>query len=752
LEEAAKRIKELEDRELERLREIQIQIEKAKKIQEELDIQKRAEEERKKREIAEKREERIEKIEDKLLENQTSSVQDQSATVGQTRPRSDSKKSVRFILTEEQEKVTAEKIKQEEKEEQKRLQMLEDLNQRKKKREDEQRKREEERKKIESLEARRLEEELRIMELQRQEKLVQERIRREEEEALRERERQEKIERERQEKLEEERIREENKIIQELEIKKKEEEKALKNAARQEKLKKEMEEKERIYKMEEIRLKNELKAKEEERKILEQLEGEKQKQEQEKIKQRELEKNRIKELKLKEEELKRLTEEQRVIEEEEEEKRRELEELEKKRKKQEQIKLEREAEEAKLQALKDLELKRELEVEKERKENASITAVINQEVQISSESDPKKEEEKKRREIERKKKREEQARRRKEEEDQIARLTQARLQKIKLTAQASMEFGDDSSQEPKPVVDSDIRISRSDIGSDSEDIPNAHLILEGLYLGSCGAAGYKEKMKKHGITHILTVAGGFDPLHPKDFNYKLVKIEDKTTEDLMFYFPECIEFIENALAAGGKILVHCIAGKSRSVSVVLAYMMKCRSFNLEDALNHIMERRKVVIKEDINFLGQLELFQEFKCKLEITQHHNANYIKYKDFSLLKKMDTIFIAWQDGNLIEDMLATCAAEEKLRICCEKCQYALFTQKNIVHYDDCQYYFIEPMSWMMESIKATKSADLMCPSCLRRIGYFSWVNSINSKCSCFVSVQPTFRIFTNKVSYVV
>ena len=45
-------------------------------------------------------------------------------------------------------------------------------------------------------------------------------------------------------------------------------------------------------------------------------------------------------------------------------------------------------------------------------------------------------------------------------------------------------------------------------------------------------------------------------------------------EDIERFFEEAQRFIDAAAAAGGSALVHCHEGKSRSVTLVLAYMMQ----------------------------------------------------------------------------------------------------------------------------------------------------------------------------------
>lgn len=56
---------------------------------------------------------------------------------------------------------------------------------------------------------------------------------------------------------------------------------------------------------------------------------------------------------------------------------------------------------------------------------------------------------------------------------------------------------------------------------------------------------------------------------------------------------------------GGKVLVHCHAGRSRSATVCLAYLMRTCHLSLDAAYEHVRTRREV-IDPNLNFMQQLQ--------------------------------------------------------------------------------------------------------------------------------------------------
>lgn len=133
-------------------------------------------------------------------------------------------------------------------------------------------------------------------------------------------------------------------------------------------------------------------------------------------------------------------------------------------------------------------------------------------------------------------------------------------------------------------------------------------LLDCLYIGSVGAAMNKAVLKEEGITHVLTVADKLSPMFPTEFTYLSIPLLDSAEANLLEILPRALEFIETAREAGGKTLVHCFAGKSRSSSVCIAYLMQRERLNLLEALRFVRTRREVVMP-NTGFLTQLKQWE-----------------------------------------------------------------------------------------------------------------------------------------------
>lgn len=116
-------------------------------------------------------------------------------------------------------------------------------------------------------------------------------------------------------------------------------------------------------------------------------------------------------------------------------------------------------------------------------------------------------------------------------------------------------------------------------------------LLPGLFLSGAVEASSIHLLRQLGITHILNATA--DVLSSDDehaFKTLRVPLQDDEDEDIAAYFESSGDFIDEALAMGGGVLVHCQEGRSRSCSVVLSWLMTRRKWTLHKALRYVQER------------------------------------------------------------------------------------------------------------------------------------------------------------------
>jgi hypothetical protein len=132
-------------------------------------------------------------------------------------------------------------------------------------------------------------------------------------------------------------------------------------------------------------------------------------------------------------------------------------------------------------------------------------------------------------------------------------------------------------------------------------------ITDNIYISDFPSACNKDKLKEDGITHILCAILGLDPIFPDDFSYKNIHVRDVNHENLNKYFDESVDFIDSVVKSGGKVLVHCSYGVSRSASIVIAYLMKKHELSYDDAYEYVKNRRDI-IEPNNGFKEQLKNF------------------------------------------------------------------------------------------------------------------------------------------------
>lgn len=113
-----------------------------------------------------------------------------------------------------------------------------------------------------------------------------------------------------------------------------------------------------------------------------------------------------------------------------------------------------------------------------------------------------------------------------------------------------------------------------------------------------------------------------------------IDIEDSVTVRISRYFTRAAELIDQERRQGGKVLVNCQMGVSRSVSIVLAYLMIKRKMRLQEAFRMLSAKRPQVYPnarfcQDLIQL-ECEIFGEASATL--TFIHSPQLTRFKPSS------------------------------------------------------------------------------------------------------------------------
>ncbi|NWV86495.1 DUS16 phosphatase, partial [Dasyornis broadbenti] len=151
-------------------------------------------------------------------------------------------------------------------------------------------------------------------------------------------------------------------------------------------------------------------------------------------------------------------------------------------------------------------------------------------------------------------------------------------------------------------------------------------ILPHLYLGCQRDVLNKELMQQNDIGYVLNASNTCPkPDFIPESHFLRVPVNDSFCEKILPWLDNSVDFIEKAKASNGRVLVHCLAGISRSATIAIAYIMKRMDMSLDEAYRFVKEKRPT-ISPNFNFLGQLLDFEK-KIKTQSSQPGHISKLK-----------------------------------------------------------------------------------------------------------------------------
>ncbi|KAH0619317.1 hypothetical protein JD844_019304 [Phrynosoma platyrhinos] len=130
-------------------------------------------------------------------------------------------------------------------------------------------------------------------------------------------------------------------------------------------------------------------------------------------------------------------------------------------------------------------------------------------------------------------------------------------------------------------------------------------VLPGLFLGNFIDAKDFDQLSRHNITHIISIHESPQPYIP-GITYLRIVLPDTPEANIKKHFKKCIHFIHSCRLHGGCCLVHCLAGISRSTTIVLAYIMTVTQASWREALEAVKIRRRLERKYGVNLFHDEE--------------------------------------------------------------------------------------------------------------------------------------------------
>ncbi|XP_047448128.1 dual specificity protein phosphatase 18-like [Mugil cephalus] len=130
-------------------------------------------------------------------------------------------------------------------------------------------------------------------------------------------------------------------------------------------------------------------------------------------------------------------------------------------------------------------------------------------------------------------------------------------------------------------------------------------VTEHLYLSNGRAANDSSQVTRSGITCIINATENKpSSCPPPGVDYIHIPLSDSPAFPLIDHFDEVADKIHTNAESGGRTLVHCNAGVSRSAALCMAYLMKHRGVTLLEA-HRLVRTCRPVVRPNNGFWKQL---------------------------------------------------------------------------------------------------------------------------------------------------
>jgi protein-tyrosine phosphatase len=112
-------------------------------------------------------------------------------------------------------------------------------------------------------------------------------------------------------------------------------------------------------------------------------------------------------------------------------------------------------------------------------------------------------------------------------------------------------------------------------------------ILTNLYLGDINTA-------ENNAGKNIIIINCAKEIESTQYDYKINLFDGSNGNDFEDEIEKAVKIIDEHMTNDKILLVHCMAGVSRSATVVIYYLMKYHNFTFDSALTHVKDKRPIV--------------------------------------------------------------------------------------------------------------------------------------------------------------
>lgn len=143
------------------------------------------------------------------------------------------------------------------------------------------------------------------------------------------------------------------------------------------------------------------------------------------------------------------------------------------------------------------------------------------------------------------------------------------------------------------------------------NIPDAHEIIPGIWLGNRNAALNAKWLKQNEITVVFNATKDIPFTPTIETQYRIPvddNLQSEEIRNMTLWSHEAVYKVIKEHNAGKPMLIHCMAGMQRSAAIVAMFLIAKRGYTAEQAITFVQGIRPIAFRPTANFRDSILAF------------------------------------------------------------------------------------------------------------------------------------------------